>query len=218
MVLNPVATVNLITREVRSGTRDGVPTKTIVASRTYNTDQADLWDAVTNAERIPRWFLPISGDLKLGGQYQLEGNAGGVIERCEQPEMFAVTWVFAGYTSWVQVTLTPAPDGTTLQLAHESPVDDPSFWIQYGAGAGGVGWDLGLMGLGLYLDSDTPRDPAMADNWTTTPDGIEFVKQSATGWAEAEIADGETPEQAHAAAERTITFYTVPPEAVEPGS
>ena len=44
-----------------------------------------LWDACTNAERIPRWFLPVSGDLRLGGRYQLEGNAGGTIERCDPP-------------------------------------------------------------------------------------------------------------------------------------
>src|SRR5882724_8555264 len=29
------------------------------------------WDAMTNAERIPRWFLPISADLRLSGRYQL---------------------------------------------------------------------------------------------------------------------------------------------------
>jgi hypothetical protein len=43
-------------------------------SQSYDTDQDDLWDAVTNIERIPRWFLPISGDLKVGGSYQLEGQ------------------------------------------------------------------------------------------------------------------------------------------------
>ena len=26
---------------------------------------------------FPRWFLPISGELRLGGRYQLTGNAGG---------------------------------------------------------------------------------------------------------------------------------------------
>jgi hypothetical protein len=39
----------------------------------YPASQSDLWDAVTNADRIPRWFLPVSGDLRLGGHYQLEG-------------------------------------------------------------------------------------------------------------------------------------------------
>ncbi|MFC7575124.1 hypothetical protein ACFQX8_23870 [Klenkia terrae] len=38
---------------MRSADRDGVPTRVAVARRTYRTDRADLWDAVTSAERIP---------------------------------------------------------------------------------------------------------------------------------------------------------------------
>src|SRR3546814_4343737 len=63
MIIDPVATAGLVAREVRTGSRDGVPTKIAVATRTYPTDQADLWDAVTNPDRIPRWFLPVSGEL-----------------------------------------------------------------------------------------------------------------------------------------------------------
>ena len=29
---------------------------------------------------------PISGDLRLGGRYQLQGNAGGEILVCEPPQ------------------------------------------------------------------------------------------------------------------------------------
>ena len=54
-------------------------------SAVYDTTLDDLWDACTNAERIPRWFLPVSGELRDGGRYQLEGNAGGTIERCDPP-------------------------------------------------------------------------------------------------------------------------------------
>ena len=57
----------------------------VVASRSYDTDIDDLWEAITNAERIPRWFLPITGELRLGGRYQLQGNAGGTITACEPP-------------------------------------------------------------------------------------------------------------------------------------
>src|SRR5690348_9465302 len=71
MITDPVASAGLVPREVRSGTRDGAPTKIAIARRTYATDQADLWDALTNIERIPRWFLPVTGELKVGGRYQL---------------------------------------------------------------------------------------------------------------------------------------------------
>src|SRR5262245_59851375 len=159
MNIDSLATVDLVSREVRSGSRDGAPTKIAIARRTYPTGQADLWDPVTNVERIPRWFLPISGELQVGGRYQLRGNAGGVVERCDEPESFAVTWEYASNVSWLEVTLIPVDDGTTLELAHEAHVD-PEFAKQFGPGAVGVGWDLGLLGLGLHIESGAPVDPA----------------------------------------------------------
>ena len=62
-------------REVRVAERDGRPARQLVATRSYPTGAADLWDALTSPTRIPRWFLPITGDLRVGGRYQLTGNA-----------------------------------------------------------------------------------------------------------------------------------------------
>ena len=211
ITIDPVATAGLVAREVRTGSRDGAPTRIAVARRTYRTDQADLWDAVTNAERIPRWFLPISGDLELGGRYQLEGNAGGVVERCEEPESFAATWEMGPTVSWLEVTLSPAADGTTLELLHEAHVD-PDLWAQYGPGAVGLGWDGGLMGLGLHIDSGATFDPAEGAAFATSPEGAEFYRQAAAGWAEAAVRDGDEAGAAEAAAARTVAAYTAAPE------
>ena len=52
---------------------------TVVLRRSYDADIDDVWDAITSAERINRWFLPISGDLRVGGTYRLDGNASGEI-------------------------------------------------------------------------------------------------------------------------------------------
>ena len=84
--------VGAVIREVDSREHEGRLARVVVATRTYDTTIEDVWDALTNAERIPRWFLPISGDLRLSGSYQLQGNAGGEITRCEPPRLFAVTW------------------------------------------------------------------------------------------------------------------------------
>jgi uncharacterized protein YndB with AHSA1/START domain len=211
MNVDPVATAGLVTREIHSGSRDGAPTKIAIARRIYLTDQADLWDALTNGERIPRWFLPISGDLEVGGRYQLEGNAAGVVERCDEPKSFAVTWEMGPMVSWLEVTLTPADGGTTLELHHEAPVD-PDLWGQFGPGAVGVGWDLGLIGLGLHIESGAPVDPAGGLAFPTSPDGVEFVRRAAAGWADAAIEDGDEPGPAHESAERTVAFYTTVPE------
>src|SRR5690606_25633066 len=114
------------------------------------------WDALTNKERLPRWFLPISGDLKLGGKYQFEGNAGGTILACQKPERISVSWEMNGGVSWVDVFLNPGSAGKTeLVLEHVALEEGASkeFWDQYGPGAVGVGWDLSLIGMELHLES-----------------------------------------------------------------
>ncbi|MEV0294750.1 SRPBCC family protein [Nocardia sp. NPDC050710] len=207
LLTDPAAIAGLVTREVRTGSRDGAPTRIAVAQRIYPTDQADLWDALTNAERIPRWFLPVSGELRVGGRYQLEGNANGVVEQCEEPKRFAVTWEMGPQVSWLEVSLTPAAEGTLLELAHEAHID-PEMWSQFGPGAVGVGWDLALMGLGLHLSSGAAVDPEAGLAFPTTPEGHIFVRTAAAGWAVAATEDGDDPAAAHAAAKRTIAFYT----------
>lgn len=214
MIDDPVAAAGLVTREVRSGSRDGQPTRIAVARRSYATDPADLWDALTNRERIPRWFLPITGDLEVGGRYQLEGNAGGVVEHCQEPETFSVTWEYGPMVSWLTVTLAPDAGGTVLDLRHEAHVD-PDLWAQFGSGAVGIGWDLGLLGLGLHLDSTTAVDPAAAAAFPTTPEGIAFVQATAEGWSRAAVADGDDPDAARSAAENTVAMYTTPPDDAE---
>ncbi|GAB4588768.1 SRPBCC family protein [Nocardia sp. IFM 10818] len=212
VVIEPAEAAGLVVREVRTGVRDGVATRIAVARRSYATDRADLWDALTDAERIPRWFLPVSGELKVGGRYQLEGNAGGVVEECEAPERFALTWEMGEQISWVSVTLRAEGEGTQLELVHEAHVD-PAFAEQFGPGAVGVGWDLALaVGLGVHIETGAAVDPAEGMAFPLTPAGKEFVRLAALGWAEAAIRDGDEPEAARAAAERTVRFYTVEPE------
>ncbi|MRH90053.1 polyketide cyclase [Nocardia sp. SYP-A9097] len=208
---DPIATAGLVAREVRSGARDGVPTRIAVARRSYPTDQADLWDALTNPDRLPRWFLPVTGELKPGGRYQTQGNAGGVVESCDAPRQFAVTWEMGPTMSWLTISLAPDGADTVLELVHEAQVD-PGFWTRYGPGAVGVGWDLSLMALGLHVESGASVDPAVALPFPTSPPGIEFVRAAGNGWAEAAIADGDDPVTARTARDNTIEFYTVEAE------
>lgn len=202
--------VGAVVREVRGCERDGKPARAVVATRTYDTSIEDLWDAITNAERIPRWFLPVSGDLRLGGRYQLEGNAGGTINRCEPPRVVEMTWEFGGGMSWLTVQLTEiSSDRTRLELEHVSPVDD--HWRRFGAGATGVGWDLALaMGLERHIASKGARvDPAAAMAWTASAEGKRFIRLSSEDWCRAEIASGTIDEAAaKATAAQTAAFYT----------
>ena len=58
-----------MTRSVSWLELDGKPASAVTLSRSYATTLEDLWDAVTNSARIPRWFIPITGTLELGGRY-----------------------------------------------------------------------------------------------------------------------------------------------------
>ena len=84
--------IDRTSREVSNRTHGGSEVKVIGLSRRYEVPLAELWEACTVAERISRWVAPISGDLRLGGRYQIEGNAEGTIEECVPQERIAVTW------------------------------------------------------------------------------------------------------------------------------
>ena len=196
-------------RGLHSGTRDGQEVRVLVVEKRYDAERPQVWNAVTTAERIARWLAPVSGDLVLGGRYQLEGNAGGTVERCEEPELLEVTWEYAGGVTWVVVTLTEDGAGTRLRLEHTAPVDE-TVADEFGPGAVGIGWEMGLGGLRLHLaDPEAPRpDPDYRD-----PAYPAFVRASGSAWARADAAAGTDPERADAAAERCIAAYTaLPPD------
>ncbi len=195
-----------VERSVSSLERDGRPARAITLGRSFPVPLEDLWDAVTNGERIPRWFLPITGQLELGGRYQLEENAGGVITACEPASFYAVTWEFAGDTSWVGVRCSPEGTGAArLELTHTALLSP--HWDEYGPGAAGVGWELGLLGLALHLDR--PDEPKLdGEAFGTSPEGKALIKGSAEAWGGAAIAAGEEPDTARTAARRTAAFYT----------
>ena len=186
--------------------RDGLSASGVTLSRSYETTLEDLWDAVTNAERIPRWFAPVSGDLRLGGRYQVEGNAGGEITTCERLSHYALTWEFGGDTSWVDVRVADeGSDRARLTLTHTAHLSD--HWDTYGPGAVGVGWEMGFLGLALHLaQPDWPKPDIM--EFATSPDGKAFITGSSEGWRRAAVAAGTDPDTAAAAARQTTAFYT----------
>ena len=204
--------IDAVERRVEERSETGAQARAVVLARTYDTGLEDLWDAVTNPERLPRWFLPVSGELRPGGRYELEGNAGGTVERCDPPRSFRATWEFRGSASWVEVELTATAGGKTrLELAHITLVADDDKWAQFGPGAVGLGWDLALPGLGRYLESGRALDPDAGRAWTISVEGREFITRAADDWRAADVAAGRDADDARAAAERTVAFYTGTP-------
>jgi uncharacterized protein YndB with AHSA1/START domain len=197
-----------VERAVGSRRAGGEERRTVTIARTYDGTAEEVWAACTDPERIPRWFLPVSGELRLGGRYQLEGNAGGTIERCEPPRLLVATWEYGATVSWTELRLSAvAARSTRLELTHITAVDDGGHWQQFGPGASGVGWDLALMGLGRHLRSGAAVDPAEARAWSASAEGREFMSLSSQRWGKAAIGAGEAPDEARAAAARTSGFY-----------
>lgn len=206
-MIDVIEQLNSVTRTVGDRVLEAGEARVVTITRTYDATVEELWDACTNPERIPRWFLPVSGDLRVGGRYQLEGNAGGTVERCDPPKGFLATWEFAGQTSWIEVRLTPEGDGSTrFELEHITHVDD--HWEQFGPGAVGVGWDMGLLGLSLHLSTgkDVPAD--LGPQWQASDEARDFMTGCAEGWYEADAASGTPQAEARARADRTIAAYT----------
>lgn len=205
---DPLRYIGAVTREVQNREHEGRPARVVIATCAYDTGLEDVWDAITNPERIPRWFLPISGDLRLGGRYQLHGNASGRITACEPPRSFSLTWEFGGQVSWVNLRLSKLSDGgTRLRLEHIAHVPD-ELWKQYGPGAVGIGWDMALMGLGLHLATGNSIDPEQALAWQTSEEGKDFARRSSEEWCRASIAAGTEEAAARGAATRVTAFYT----------
>jgi len=205
-----IADLTAVHRRYGPGKLDDLQAHTVTLRRTYEAPVEDVWDAITDPDRIARWFLPVSGELRLGGRYQLEGNAGGEILRCDPPRHLAVTWVFGDSDpSEVDVRLEPDADGrTTLELHHVAIVDAQKSET-YGPGAVGVGWDLTLLGLAMHLRGDEAT-LAEKEAWVRSEEARRFMTASASAWGTAHEASGADPEAAATAAKNTLEFY-VPP-------
>jgi uncharacterized protein YndB with AHSA1/START domain len=199
--------INAVRRTVGSKTIDVGEADVITISQVYDTDAADLWDAVTTAERVRRWFLPISGDLEVGGCYQFEGHAGGTILTCDPPKNFTATWESGGNVSWIDVTVSDeGPGRARLTVEHIAEAGDET-WLQFGPGAVGIGWDSMLLGLALYVATGASVDPSAGQQWTATDDGQRFLRLSGERWFAADVERGEDESQARMQAERCIRAY-----------
>lgn len=206
MLLDVASHLDAVERSVVYLDHEGQAASAVILSRSYVTTVDDMWDALTSGDRIPRWFLPISGKLELGGQFQFEGNAGGTVTACKRLSHLAVTWEFGPHVSWVEVRISDDKAGCArLTLVHTAHLSEQ--WDEYGAGATGVGWEMGLVGLALHIDQ--PEEPKLdAATFHITPHGKALLTGSSEAWGEASIGGGTDAAAARAAAGRTTGFYT----------
>lgn len=194
-----------VNRTVGTTTRNGVSLRSASLTRRYDTTQADLWNAITHTGRLPRWFGKITGDLRLGGRFQIEDNASGQILTCDAPDFLELTWEYGNDVSWVEVRLATTDDGrASLTLTHSAPESD--HWVQFGPGATGVGWEWSFMELSRQI-TEAGATRFDEEAFATTTQGKAFVMGSSQLWGQAAIADGADAALATTAARRTAAFF-----------
>ena len=154
---SPDDSFRAVDRGLGTADRDGREVRRLTLGRAYPTTTEDLWAGAHRPRAGAALVPPADRRPQVGGRYQLEGNAGGEVLACDPPRSLAVTWEYGGQVSWVTVTLTPAGDGTRLELVHDVPADE--HWNTYGPGAVGIGWEMGLRGLAEHVASGEAVDP-----------------------------------------------------------
>ena len=164
---------NVVRRQVAN--EDGIG---VVLRRQFDAPVAEVWAALTEPERVKQWFLPLSGDLRAGGTFQTEGNAGGEILRCESTRLLHFIW--GGPTSVVELTLDSAGDDSTIfEFTHTVPL------ALAGSGAGALfvtpGWDGALISLGSFLADQDTYNPTVLDS----PEARALIKGSIDAWVAA---------------------------------
>jgi uncharacterized protein YndB with AHSA1/START domain len=133
----------------------------------YDTDIDDLWSALTDPARLPRWYGQVEGDLRPGGEFRLhvEGadiDATGRVEACDPPHRLLVTsretdesylrgQGVPPYDEAIEATLTADGDQTILVIeVRGMPLDKIAFY--------GTGWQIHAEELAAYLAGHEPSD------------------------------------------------------------
>jgi uncharacterized protein YndB with AHSA1/START domain len=132
----------------------------------YGTDQADLWEALTEPERLARWFATVRGDLSEGGSFEIlfddedpDQRAAGSILECRPPDHLRISWLFGDEVySEVTADLAAEEDGTRLVLEHSG--------LPNSSAAGyGAGWETYLEQLQADLGGGTGLGLAWDQRW-----------------------------------------------------
>jgi len=197
MIIDIANQIGATSRQVAQQHTERGETVVVTLERRYAAEVADVWQAITDPDRVRRWFLPLTGDLREGGAFQLENHAGGDIMTCEPPRHLVVT--FGGESSIVDVVLAGEGDQTLLKLTHSVPIE------LAGSGAGalyvGPGWDGALLGIAQYLAGEVVSDPVAAANTPEVQDfNVSSIKEWIAGVEASGTADADTISAAQQAA------------------
>ncbi len=131
----------------------------VVFDRHYATSPADLWQACTEPGRLARWFAPVTGDLRPGGEFTIHFDDDDVahcrIVSCDPPRGLVWEWPIGEVQTVVTIEVGADSDGSRLTLRHAR--------LSAGQAAGyAAGWDTYVRFLDAHVDG------APAPDWNAT--------------------------------------------------
>lgn len=133
----------------------------------YDTGIEDMWSAITDPDRVARWYGRVDGDLRPGGQFSLyvedaDSDHTGRVEECEPPRRLRVTTRETDesyqrgrgvppYDSVLDASLTADGDQTVLVIeVRGMPLEAIAFY--------GAGWQIHAENLAAFLAGRQPGD------------------------------------------------------------
>jgi uncharacterized protein YndB with AHSA1/START domain len=146
--------------ELRHRTIPAGEARVAVFTRTYATTVEDLWDACTDPKRLRRWYVPVTGDLRVGGSFQQVNMGSGTILVCDAPNLLKLS--LGGGADEIELRLSAGAEDNiaVLELQHATTLDSHEIGGQmYDAiFCMGGGYYPRLLALDLHLRGALPDD------------------------------------------------------------
>ena len=164
-----------------------------VFRRSYDAPIDDIWEACTDPDRLKRWFLPVTGDLRLGGTFDLGGFLRCEVLRCDPPTLVAFSQAYEDLpVDEIELRLSPGDNGTTVVELVHATVSEEFEWdgrLVDALSLMGTGWEPGLVALELYLGGAMPDDFDM-DAFRAQPEIAAIADRAHKVWGALAAADG----------------------------
>lgn len=150
--------------------RGGGGLRAVVFERRFDATPAEVWSALTDRDRLRRWFTDVTVDPHVGGAVLVDwGEAGsnhGKVLRWEPERCLEYTMVWAGvHDSVLRFELRACGAGTVLRLEHHAVAARV-------AGDLGSGWHAYLDALadlveGRPVGDWTAREAAVSEHYAS---------------------------------------------------
>lgn len=133
--------------------KDNEKTHVVMLATHYTNPIAEVWDSITQPQRLADWFGTVTGDLRTGGSFAVEDRGvTGTIQYCDRHRAIQLEWTENERTGKVAVAVTTGVTGTSVTVRHT--VADDQRWGQYGPAELGVEWDEALAALDVHLSGN----------------------------------------------------------------